>query len=142
MLAASEPVRFAALVLIGTALWFPLPDSPDLPAGVTPEQVAQLWAEFEGLAEQWGEGGLVRLIAPSIDTPLQRRFWGRFERACTTPSMLKGLIEFNPGIDVREIAPTVELPALVIHMSEDRVPVQFGREAAELLPKSRFVEFR
>jgi len=84
---------------------------------------------------------LFRFIAPSVDTPLQRRFVARFERACATPSAVKGLIEFGRGVDVREIARTVRQPALVIHMTEDPVPVEFGREAAELLPNARFVEF-
>jgi pimeloyl-ACP methyl ester carboxylesterase len=141
LLAASEPERFAGLVLIGTSLRFPEPNAPDLPHGVTPESIMQFTAELDNAVAHWGEGLLVRLIAPSIDTPLQRRFWARFERASATPSMVKGLLALGRRIDIREIARTVDLPALVIHMSEDRIPVQWGREAAELLPSARFVEF-
>ena len=43
-------------------------------------------------------------------------------------------------IDIRELAPTVDTPALVLHRKGDlAIPVRYGREFAELLPNARLV---
>jgi class 3 adenylate cyclase len=141
LLSAGEPERIAGLILACSAVRFPRRDAPDLPDGVTPGLIAEIEEEFDAVTAHWGEGLLVRMFAPSIDSPLQRRFWARFERVSASPSMLKGLVDSFRGLDVREIATTVEQPALVISLSEDRVPVEAGREAADLIPNARFVEF-
>ncbi len=139
-LAAGEPERFPALVLVGTFARLPRPDAPDLPAGLDPAQLARFWAGADDLTEHWGEGRLIQYMAPSIDTPLQRRFWARFERAAASPTMFNGLVEFAQGLDVRQVARSVHVPALVVNLSDDVLPVQLGRELAELLPDSRFLE--
>ena len=51
------------------------------------------------------------------------------------------LLELSMSADVRELAPSIHHPALVIHRTADRViPVARARELADLLPKARLFE--
>jgi class 3 adenylate cyclase len=43
-------------------------------------------------------------------------------------------------IDVRSVLPTIHLPTLVIHATDDPIPVQGGRYLANHIPGARFVE--
>jgi len=57
-----------------------------------------------------------------------------------SPGMLEALYRMNREIDIREVLPTVRVPALVMHGSEDQVlPVEVGRYTAQQL-RARFVE--
>lgn len=47
----------------------------------------------------------------------------------------------NRDIDIRDVLPTVRVPVLVMHGSDDQVvPVEVGRYTAQRLPTARFVE--
>jgi len=64
-----------------------------------------------------------------------------FVRYGASPGMLEGLYRMNKEIDIREVLPTVRVPALVLHGSEDEiVPVDVGAYTAQHLPSARFVE--
>jgi class 3 adenylate cyclase len=54
--------------------------------------------------------------------------------------MLKALIEVAESIDAREVLPSIQVPTLVLHRSGDAIPIEAGRELAELIPTARFVE--
>jgi class 3 adenylate cyclase len=55
--------------------------------------------------------------------------------------MLEALYLMNREIDIRDVLPTVRVPALVLHGSDDQVlPVDVGRYTAQRLPTARFVE--
>jgi class 3 adenylate cyclase len=55
--------------------------------------------------------------------------------------MLAALYRMNREIDVRDVLPTVRVPALVLHGSEDQiVPVEVGAYTAQRLPSAQFVE--
>ncbi len=58
-----------------------------------------------------------------------------------SPGMVEALYRMNKEIDIRDVLPTVRVPALVLHGSEDRiVPVEVGRYTAQRLRSARFVE--
>jgi class 3 adenylate cyclase len=58
-----------------------------------------------------------------------------------SPGMLEALYRMNRDIDVREVLPTVRVPALVMHGSEDQiVPVEVGRYTAQRLRTARYFE--
>jgi hypothetical protein len=60
----------------------------------------------------------------------------RYERYAASQDSLIELLELSMSADVRELAPTIRHPALVIHRTEDRViPVARARELAALLPE-------
>jgi len=58
-----------------------------------------------------------------------------------SPGMLEALYRMNREIDIRDVLPTVRVPTLVMHGTEDHiVPVEVGRYTAERLRAARFVE--
>jgi class 3 adenylate cyclase len=58
-----------------------------------------------------------------------------------SPGTLAALYAMNREIDVRSVLPTVRVPALVMHGSDDQiVPVEVGRYTAQQLQAARFVE--
>jgi class 3 adenylate cyclase len=131
MYAATYPDRVTALVLMGI--------SPTPSEWLTGERREGL---LEVIESGWGEGRLLEVFAPSrAGDPRFREWWTRFERAAVTPSMARKIFEMNSRIDLREILPAIRVPTLVLHRAEaGLVPVEKGREAADLIPDARFVE--
>jgi class 3 adenylate cyclase len=85
---------------------------------------------------------MIEAVAPSqADDPETRAFYARMERASSSPGMLASLVQMFLDIDVRDVVPSVHVPALVLHRSHDRlVNIGNGRWLAEHLPNARFVE--
>jgi class 3 adenylate cyclase len=55
--------------------------------------------------------------------------------------MARKLMDMTSRTNLRAVLPTIRVPTLVLHTSGDRVvPVEFGREVAELIPGARFIE--
>ena len=64
-----------------------------------------------------------------------------FLRYAASPGMLAALYQMNKEIDIRHVLPSVRVPTLVMHGSEDKlVPVEVGKYVAQKLPSARFVE--
>lgn len=64
----------------------------------------------------------------------------RMQRAAATAEAASIFLELDLGSDLRDVAPQVQTPALVVHRRGDRaVPIGRGRELASLLPNARFV---
>jgi class 3 adenylate cyclase len=132
LFAATYPDRCRALVLYGSFArfpsWFP-----------TEEALAQ----FLGYIEQaWGSGASLPFFAPSLanDTATQQ-WWGRFERLGASPAGVTALMRMNSQIDISDIVPTIRVPTLVIHRTEDvTINVAGGRYLAEHIPGARYIE--
>src|ERR1019366_5069558 len=59
-----------------------------------------------------------------------------------SPSMARQLIDMISQIDLRAVLPTIRVPTLVTHHSDDRyVPIELGREVASRIPGARFIEY-
>jgi class 3 adenylate cyclase len=132
LFAATYPHRCRALVLYGTFARFTswLPTSEALDA-------------FLGYIDQaWGTGGSLPLFAPTRgNDPDFQRWWGRFERLGASPSAAKALMRMNSQIDVRDILPTIRVPTLVVHRTDDvTINVEGGRYLADHIPGARYVE--
>jgi class 3 adenylate cyclase/pimeloyl-ACP methyl ester carboxylesterase len=132
LFAASYPERCEALVLYGSfarfASWLP-----------TEEALSQ----FLGYIEQaWGTGGSLPLFAPTCgDDPAFVRWWGRFERLGASPASASALMRMNSQINISDILPTIRVPTLVIHRTEDvTINVEGGRYLAEHIPGARYLE--
>ena len=54
--------------------------------------------------------------------------------------MVRALYRFNTEIDVTQVLPVIGVPTLVLHRTDDLVPVEYGRYVAEHVPGARFVE--
>jgi class 3 adenylate cyclase len=73
--------------------------------------------------------------ADEVEAYIDLLRWG------ASPGMLEALYLMNREIDIRDVLPTVRVPALVLHGSDDQVlPVDVGRYTAQRLPTARFVE--
>ena len=140
LFAATWPERTSALVLYGT---YPCgrPSEELLgEVGVTLEEYKRVASDFEDVVAHWGDGRLGRLIAPSAEGELQRRFWGIFERAGASPAMARALIEASMRADVTTVLPTIQAPTLVLHRNGEVFPIAAGRHLARAIPGARFVE--
>lgn len=136
LLAASAPERVISLILYGSFAGAPGHDAD----AARQERWAASTAQLEDLAAHWGQGKLIDCFAPSVAGRFQRRLSGAFERAAASPGMVTALVEVARTIDVRDILPSIRVPTLVIHRSEEIMPIEAGREFAELIPGARFVE--
>ena len=138
LFAATYPDRCQALISVGGMARST--EAPDYPWAVPAEALIESGVEL--IAPHWGEGTIVDIAAPSqADNPEARAYFARMERSSVTPGMLAQLVQMFLDIDVRDVVPSVHVPALVLHRRHDRlVNVRNGRWLAEHLPNAKLVE--
>jgi len=138
LMAATHPERVQALVCCG-AMARSTPDD-DYPLGTPKEALVEAGAEL--VAPHWGTGAMIEVAAPShADDPAARAMFARLERSSASPGMLGQLALMFFDIDVRDVVPTVQVPALILHRAHDRlVNIRHGRWLGDHMPNARFVE--
>jgi pimeloyl-ACP methyl ester carboxylesterase len=138
LFAATYPHRVRALVCCGGLARSTYDEDHwwQIPADALRESGRELVMPY------WGQGITLEVAAPSrADDPASRAFYGRLERATASPGMMASLFQMFLDTDVRDVVPTVNVPALVFHNTHDRlVNVRNGRWLAEHLPNARLVE--
>lgn len=93
----------------------------------------------------WGqENPAFRQVFSSIfipdGTPKQYHWFNDLQRMSTSPENAAKIVTGFNSIDVRDIAPKVQCPTLVLHTTGDlRIPFEEGRLLAALIPDARFV---
>ena len=132
LFAASHPERCSALILYGAFArfsdWFPTKQ------------------KFDGFLNYvqtaWGTGNSIAGFAPSKKGDAEfQRWWGRFERLGGSPSAVINLMHMDSGINIDNILPSISVPTLVLHRTEDpTVSVQAGRFLATHIPGAKLVE--
>lgn len=138
LFAATYPERTAAVIVRSCSprtLW-----APDFPWGRSEvayqrevQQALQVYASRAEASEA------VRALGMHDEDEVEAFI--AFVRYGASPGMLEGLYRMNKEIDIREVLPTVRVPALVLHGSEDGiVPVEVGAYTAQHLRSARFVE--
>jgi pimeloyl-ACP methyl ester carboxylesterase/DNA-binding winged helix-turn-helix (wHTH) protein len=137
LFAATYPEKTAALVMIATyakRIW-----EPDYPWAPTTEARAHF---FEEIRDQWGGPVGLEERAPSVAAdPAFRAWWSTYLRMGASPGAALSLTQMNAEIDVRPVLPTVRVPTLILHRTDDRcLRVEEGRYVAERIPGARFVE--
>jgi pimeloyl-ACP methyl ester carboxylesterase len=135
---ATYPERVKALINYGTLPRFVR--GPNFPWG---EPKHAYLAEYEKEVEAWGTEELARewLESQGIEaTPDAVRRRARRDRMVISPGALRQLGLMNAEIDVRSVLPTIQVPTLVIHRTEDDIPVEGARWMAEQIPGARFLE--
>jgi pimeloyl-ACP methyl ester carboxylesterase len=137
LFAATYPERVEALVLLGT--FARRTRSDDYPGGRRMEEMEQL---LEAIPEHWGTGLVASLTAPSLAEDEVYRAWAaRLERLAASPGTIVRLARASAETDVRDILPSIRVPTLVLHRTEDPFfEVDGGRYLAERIPGARFVE--
>lgn len=132
LFAATYPKRCQALVLYGAFArfrsWYPTDES--------------FQAFFDYVEKQWGSGASLPAFAPSRrNDPAYQKWWGRFERLGGSPTSVKAIMRLNSQIDISSVLPSIHVPTLVVHRTEDpTVSIEGGRELATLIPNARLVE--
>jgi class 3 adenylate cyclase len=131
LFAATYPERVNALILAGVAA-----DGSHTLVGRAREEM------LEAIESGWGDGALVSLYAPSqMGNRDFVEWWGRLQRSAVSPGMARKLMEMTARTNLRAVLPTIRVPTLVVHKTGDRVvPVECGREVAELIPGAAFIE--
>jgi class 3 adenylate cyclase len=138
LFAATYPERTAALVVRSCSprtLW-----APDFPWGRSEEayqhETDQALQVFATRAEARQAVG-----AMGMQTEEDAEAFIDYVRYGASPGMLERLYRMNKEIDIRQVLPTVRVPALVMHGSEDQiVPVEAGAYTAQRLSSARFIE--
>jgi pimeloyl-ACP methyl ester carboxylesterase/DNA-binding winged helix-turn-helix (wHTH) protein len=138
LFAATYPEKTAALVMIGTyakRIW-----EADYPWAPTTEARAHF---YEEIRNHWGGPVGLEERAPSVAAdPAFRAWWSTYLRMGASPGAALSLMQMNAEIDVRPVLPTVHVPTLILHRTDDRcLLVEEGRYVAERIPGARFVEF-
>jgi pimeloyl-ACP methyl ester carboxylesterase len=139
LFAATYPERTTALITFGSFAKFE-------PAPHYLWEFRERYAEeslpfIDALENHWGEGGTLALFAPSVASDANAlRMLGMFERAAASPAMAHALRLFNTEIDVTQVLPVIGVPTLLLHRTDDLVPVGYGRYLAEHVPGAHLVE--
>ena len=132
LFAAHHPERCDGLILYGSFAqfkhWFP--------------DEASLQTLFDYIESDWGSGKSLPKFAPTAAVdPEFVRWWGKFERLGATPGAAISLMRMNSQIDISDVLPSVRVPTLVIHRSEDvLIDVEAGRQLAEHIADAQYVE--
>ncbi|HET6974064.1 MAG TPA: alpha/beta fold hydrolase, partial [Pyrinomonadaceae bacterium] len=137
LFAATYPEKTLALVMIGT--YAKRIRDAEYPWGPTLEQREHF---FEVMREQWGGPVGIDERAPSVaEDPEFRDWWATYLRMGASPGAAVALTQMNAEIDVRNVLPSIRVPSLVIHRSDDQcLKVEEGRFVAQRIPGAKFVE--
>jgi pimeloyl-ACP methyl ester carboxylesterase/DNA-binding winged helix-turn-helix (wHTH) protein/class 3 adenylate cyclase len=138
LFAATYPEKTLALVMIGT--YAKRIRDAEYPWGPTQEQREHF---FEVMRQQWGGPVGIEERAPSVaNDPKFRDWWSTYLRMGASPGAAVALTQMNSEIDVRNVLPSIRVPSLVIHRTDDQcLKVEEGRYVAERILGAKFVEF-
>jgi pimeloyl-ACP methyl ester carboxylesterase len=139
MFAATYPERTTAAVLFSPFI-VGLADA-ECPWAWTPE----FWDLLRNAMEtSWGtpDGSGVEFAAPSLaGDELAREWYGQYWRSAASPGAAVALLEVNTQIDIRPVLPTVRVPTLVVHRTDETwINVNYGRYTADKIPGATLVE--
>ena len=142
LFAAAHPERTRALILQGGEVRERTDD--DWPWGESTDE--QFEAAMGTIAEHWGRSGRgvgtrIPTLANDPGLPAIEAWWQKVQRNSATPAAWEAFARMAFEIDVRDVVPSVHVPTLIIHASEDRVcHVENARWLARNIEGSRFIE--
>lgn len=137
LFAAAFPERVAALIMYGA--FAARLRRPDYPWGPTE---AERERYIVSLGEAWGGVADLPTLAPQrVHDPEFTAWWARFLRASASPAAAMALTRMNSQADIRDVLPTIGVPTLIIHRTDDHdVDVGGARFMAERIPGAEYVE--
>ena len=137
LFAATYPEKTSALVMIGT--YAKRIRDADYPWGPTRAEREKFCEEIQ---QHWGGPMGLEERAPSKAGDADfRNWWATYLRMGASPGAALALTQMNAEIDIRHVLPSVRVPTLVIHRTDDRcLKVEEGRYVAERIPGAKFVE--
>jgi class 3 adenylate cyclase len=90
----------------------------------------------------WGTGEMERASNP--DMPWNediRAAWARHERLAASPATFDLLFRLVLELDVKAILPTIRVPTLVVHHTNDTLVLpEYGKDVADHIPDAKYVE--
>jgi pimeloyl-ACP methyl ester carboxylesterase len=139
LFAATYPERTTSLVM--AASYARTMVAPDYPWGRT-EEVRN--AFLEEIRTGWGAkpvGASVR--APSrVNDAAWMTWWTRYLTRSVSPKAAVTLTRMNSLIDTRDILPTIRVPTLILHYTEDKcLTVEASRDMHRRIPDSKLMEY-
>ena len=137
LMAATHPARVDGLILYGS--YATSRATEDSPSGRSEDWLAEY---IERVDREWGSATDLDLVAPSMaGNRAFRDWWAQLERYSNPPGDAMAYIRSHSDDDVRAVLPTVSVPTLVIHRSDDPYrPIGLGRYFAEQISNARMVE--
>lgn len=137
LFAATYPEKTLALVMIGT--YAKRIRDAEYPWAPTTEERQHF---FEEIRADWGGPVGLEERAPSMaDNPRFRQWWATYLRMGASPGAALALTQMNAEIDVRQVLPSIRVPTLVLHRTDDQcLKVEEGRYVAERIPRAKYVE--
>jgi len=137
LFAATYPERTIALVMIGS--YARRLQGDGYPWGPTLAEREQFFAEIR---DHWGGPVGLAERAPSKAADAHfREWWAAYLRHGASPNAALALTRMNTEIDIRKVLPSVQVPTLVVHRTDDAcLKVEEGRFLAAHIPGARFVE--
>ena len=137
LFAATYPERTVGIIINGS--YASRLKRPDFPWAVDPEKFDQY---LKRAADTWGRVADMSGYAPSqVNNPEVTAWWNTFTQMSASPGDAVELLRMNTLIDIRDVLPTIRVPALIIHATGDLVaPIGAGRYFAEHIPNAKLVE--
>jgi pimeloyl-ACP methyl ester carboxylesterase len=139
LFAATHPSRTAALVVL-EGYSDPMAERAE---GPTPEEIVAFTVAMWGSAylAMWGTGEMQHAMNPDMPWNEEiRAAWARVERLSASPGTVASMMPLAAEMDVRALLPTVRVPTLVIHHTDDLViPPGWGKDVADRIPGAKYV---
>jgi class 3 adenylate cyclase len=141
MFAATHPERTSALVLYATSARGSL--APNYGFTWSDEKWDRYLSE---LRAGWGTLKYARESLPFFDPSLAGNeqiadWYASFQRLAASPTSAEAIERIYYELDIRAILPTIGVPTLVLHRTEDPIEyVDAGRDIAGRIPGAKFVE--
>jgi class 3 adenylate cyclase len=132
LFAATHPSRTAGLVVLeGYA--DPMAERTE---GPTPEEMTA------ATVAMWGTGEFHHALNPDMPWNEEiRAAWARHERLGASPGTVARMMALMAEMDVRALLPTVRVPALVLHHTDDPfVPPEWGKAVSDRIPGAKYVK--
>jgi len=140
LFAATYPERTRALVLCGAEVREETAE--EWPWGEATREEFEERQTLENVVARWGKGLSLDYLIPSRkgDERLREQL-GRLQVQSASPADALAFMRMAFEIDVRHVVPSVSVPTLILHRTEDRVcHVENARWLAQNIEGARYVE--
>ena len=134
LFAATHPSRTTALVVLQGA------DPKGISALSASGFDSEEWSA--AVVDMWGTGEIQHVINPDMPWNEEiRATWARQERLAASPATVALMMPLVLELDVRALLPTVRVPTLVVHHTEDPIILPAGgRYIADHISGAKYVE--
>ena len=128
LFAATHPSRTTALVV--------------LEGNADTSGIADIEEVSAALAAMWGTGEWQHVLNPDMPWNEEiRATFARMERLAASPATVALMMPLLSEVDVRALLPTVRVPTLVVHHTDDAILVPaMGKYIADHIPGAKYVE--